>query len=197
MKRTYSSALATLSVLLTLTAPVGAKDKKSKADPKDEIRVVGHIALTGGPVRRFFITEHYSQVYLYAERDSGNTVALIDVTKPGQPAMLGDVVSAPGDSGRLTLVAGTAGLVATGPAAAASDSQTIRIMDFSDPRNPKVAREFSGVTAMSRDDRRGLVFLANGEGVWILQQHLATDPDVIKAYDNYLFYGPSLYPPGK
>jgi hypothetical protein len=182
---------------LTLTAPAAAKDKKSKADPKDEIQVVGHVALTGGRVRRFLITEHYSQVYLYAERDSGDTVALIDVTKPGQPAMLGDVVSAPGDSGRLTLVAGTAGLVTTGTAAASSEPQTIRIMDFSDPRSPKIAREFSGVTAMSRDDRRGLVFLANSEGVWILKQHLATDPDIIKAYDNYLFYGPSMYPRGK
>ena len=61
-------------------------------------------------------------------------------------------------------------------------------MDFSDPRNPKVAREFTGVTATSRDDRRGLIFIANGEGIWILQQHLAADPEVEKAYANYVLY---------
>jgi hypothetical protein len=61
-------------------------------------------------------------------------------------------------------------------------------MDFSDPRNPKVAREFTGVTAMSRDDRRGLIFVANADGIWILQQHLALDPEVEKAYANYVLY---------
>ena len=59
-------------------------------------------------------------------------------------------------------------------------------MDFSDPKNPKVAREFTGVTAMSRDDRRGLIFIANAEGIWILQQHLAEDPEVEKAYAHYV-----------
>ena len=41
-------------------------------------------------------------------------------------------------------------------------------MDFSDPQHPKVAREFTGVTAMSRDDRRGLIFLTNDQGLSIL-----------------------------
>jgi hypothetical protein len=58
-----------------------------------------------------------------------------------------------------------------------------------------VAREFAGVTAVSRDDRRGLIFVANPEGIWILQQHLAEDPEVEKAYANYVIYGPSMYPP--
>ncbi len=66
--------------------------------------------------------------------------------------------------------------------------QTIRIMDFSDPRNPKVARKFTGVTAMMRDDRHGLVYLADANGIWILQQKLATDPAVQKAYLDYIFY---------
>ena len=70
-------------------------------------------------------------------------------------------------------------------------------MDFSDPKNPKVVREFSAVTAMSRDERRGLIYIADGDGIWVLQQHLATDPEVEKAYDNYVRYGPSMYPPGK
>ena len=61
-------------------------------------------------------------------------------------------------------------------------------MDFSDPGTPKVAREFTGVTAMSRDDRRGLIFVANAEGIWILRQRLAEDPEVEKAYAKYVLY---------
>jgi hypothetical protein len=66
--------------------------------------------------------------------------------------------------------------------------ETVRIMDLSDPRDLKVAREFTGVTAIGRDDRRGLVFVANSEGIWVLRQHLAQDPEVEKAYANYVLY---------
>jgi hypothetical protein len=188
----YRLSSAVLLAGLILNPAAGAKNKKPKTpDPKDEIEVVGHIPLTDGPVKRFLATEHYSSFYLYAEHEAGGSVTLIDVTKTNQPAVLADVAYAPaGSSGNLTLVAGTAALVSSGPATAlaAAPLQTIRIMDFSDPLNPKVAREFTGVTAMSRDDRRGLIFVANGDGIWILQQHFALDPEVEKAYANYVVY---------
>jgi hypothetical protein len=179
---------------LTMLAPLGhAKNKRSRTPPsapKDEIQVVGHIPLTNGPVKRFLTTQHYSSYYLYAEHGDGK-VTLIDVTKINLPAVLADVAFAPGNgSGSLTAVAGTAALVSseTAPAAGAQPLQTIRIMDFSDPQNPKVAREFAGVTAMSRDDRRGLIFVANADGIWILQQQFAEDPEVEKAYADYVLY---------
>jgi hypothetical protein len=183
-------------IFAALIPAASAKDKKTKDSPKDEIEVVGHVGLADGPVRRFLLTEHYSRTYLYAERDAGKSVTLIDVTKAAQPSVVADLANAGGDSGNLTMVSGTAALVSSAaPASTPAPPQMIRIMDFSDPKNPTVAREFAGVTAVMRDDRRGLVFIANGEGVWILQQHLATDPQVMKAYDDYIRYGMSMYPP--
>src|SRR5580704_12846086 len=107
------------SILLTGLMVCGsaaiAKDKKVKtqpAPPKDEIEVVGHIPLTGGPVTRFSSTQHYSSYYLYAEHGTSKNVTLIDVTKVGQPAVLADMASSPdGGSQGLLLVAGTAALV--------------------------------------------------------------------------------------
>ncbi len=177
-----------------LAPSVSARNKNPKAQPqapKDEIEVVGHIPLSGGPVRRFLATQHYSSYYLYAEHDAGKIVTLIDVTKTNQPSVLADVAYDPNSgSGSLSLVAGTAALVTSEPATptAPPSPQTIRIMDFSDPQNPKIAREFTGVTAMSRDERRGLVFVANADGIWILRQHFALDPEVEKAYANYVVY---------
>jgi hypothetical protein len=49
-------------------------------------------------------------------------------------------------------------------------------------------REFSGVTAIGRDDSRALIFLADGAGVWILQEVPAEDPAVEAAYSNYVLY---------
>jgi hypothetical protein len=185
------SSLVLVAGLMVVAPTVNAKNNRAPAPSKDEIEVVGHIPLTDGPVTRFLSTQHYSSYYLYAEHDAGRTVTLIDVTKTSRPSVLAHV-SYPSNSGSdsLAVVAGTAALVTSEQAApkAAPGPQTVRIMDFSDPRNPKVAREFTGVTAMSRDDRRGLIFVANAEGIWILRQHLAEDPEVEKAYANYVLY---------
>jgi hypothetical protein len=192
-----------LAGLAAFAPAVYAKNKKPKAPlavQKDEIEVVGHIPLTDGPVSRFLTTQHYSSYYLYAEHGAGQTATLVDVTKTSQPTVLADVTLAPSSgSESLALVAGTAALVTNGPALLPAPvvPQTITIMDFSDPQNPKVARVFAGVTAMSRDDGRSLIFIANADGIWILHQRLAQDPEVEKAYQNYVLYGSSMYPPSR
>ena len=177
--------------LLCLLIPLAlsAKDKKKSQPPQDSIEVVAHLPLAAGLVRRFLATDHYSSHYLYAEHDAGANVTLIDISKPARPSVLAEV-SYPSAAGsdNLVVVAGTAALVSnarTGPSPAA---QTIRILDFSDPQHPKVAREFAGVTAINRDDRRGLIFLANADGVWILHQSRAEDPEVEKAYAHHVIY---------
>jgi hypothetical protein len=202
MRSSYISfSLMALVGALALPVAAQAKNKKTKPvaqDQQDTIEVVGHVPAST-PVTRFLTTQHYSSYYLYAEHQAGQGVTMIDVTRANRPAVLADMPAAlPGTSDSLAVVAGTAALVTSEPTASATPStQTIRIMDFSDPQHPKVTREFSGVTATSRDDRRGLIFVANGEGIWILRQHLAEDPEVEKAYANYVIYGPSMYPPGK
>jgi hypothetical protein len=188
-------AVMLLAGVLALSTSADARDKKAKApdrESQDEIEVAGHVAVTGGPVTRLLATRHYSSYYLYAEREPGNTVTLLDVTRVTQPQVLSDVAypSSQG-SASLMVVAGTAALVTGEPSASRGASPTpttIRIMDFSDPRHPKVAREFAGVTATSRDESRGLIFIANGDGVWILHQRFATDPEVERAYAHHVLY---------
>ena len=194
-KFSFFAVLAGL-VMLAPLANAKKKPKASPTDPKDAIEVVGHILLTDTPVTRFLTTQHYSSYYLYAEHGAGKNVTLIDVTSTNQPLVLSNVPYASGSgSGSLMVVAGTAALVTSERAApvAAPTPQTIRIMDFSVPQSPKIAREFTGVTATSTDDR-GLIFLANTDGIWILRRHLAEDPEVDKAYANYVLYGSSMYP---
>lgn len=178
----------TMALGLALLLPLSAKDKKPKLPPQDSIEVVAHIALTTGPVLRLLTTEHYSSYYLYAEHGAGAPVTLIDTTKADHPAVLAEVAYPSTGSDSLVAVSGTAALVSNSGAPQPAAPQTIRILDFSDPRNPKVAREFNGVTAINRDDRRGLIFLANPEGVWILHQSRAEDPEVEKAYAHHVLY---------
>lgn len=174
-------------VFLMLPLSVSAKDKKVKAPPSDAIEVVAHITAGPGVVRRFLITDHYSSHYLYAEHDAGSSVTLIDVTRPSQPSVLAELAY-PAAADSLVVVSGTAALATSSAAAQAATPQTIRILDFSDPQHPKVSHEFAGVTAINRDDRRGLIFLANAEGVWVLHQTRAEDPEVEKAYAHHVLY---------
>lgn len=182
--------LALMALLLSTTAH--AKTKKGKAAAKeapDDIQVVAHLALSGGPVTRFLVTQHHSSIYLYAEHDEGSGITLVDLTRVTQPVVLADMAfPTGGGSSSLFAVAGTAALVSEeeNKSLPSSRPQTIRIMDFSDPRHPKIAREFAGVTAIGRD--RGLIFLANGEGLWILRQNFAPDPEVEKAYARQIQY---------
>jgi hypothetical protein len=192
--RLLSNSLVPVVWLLALSTAVQAKNKKVKTPPKepqDEIEVVGHIPLTNAPVRRFLTTQHYSSYYLYVEYAAGKSVTLIDVTKATQPFVLADV-SYPSNGGSASLfsVAGTAALVTEegGAVAPASAPQTIRIMDFSDALHPKVAGEFAGVTAICRDERRGLIYVANAEGIWVLHQSFAEDPEAEKAYAHHVLY---------
>jgi hypothetical protein len=190
MNKEQSMKYKVFVLSLVVLSSIQAKDKKKSAalDPQDQIEVIGHIPSTGGPVRRFVPTQHYSSYYLYAEHETGN-LTLIDVTKASKPAVLADVASATA-TGTLFAVTGTTALVTEGQTASTSSAgpQTFRIMDFSDPQRPTVVREFAGVTAVGRDERRGLIYIANSDGVWILQQRLAEDPEVERAYEHHVIY---------
>ncbi|HTS75634.1 MAG TPA: hypothetical protein VMG40_05490 [Bryobacteraceae bacterium] len=177
--------------LAILAAGAFGKDKKKPKQPQDAIEVVGHVPGIGGAVTGFLPTQHYSSQYLYVEH--GAAVTMLDVTRANRPLVLADVAYPPQENASASLfaVAGTAALVTEQRGAAdppAAEDATVRIMDLSDPTHPKVAREFHGVTAMSRDERRGLIFLANSEGVWILHQTFAEDPEVEKQFEHHVLY---------
>ena len=140
----WYALLLPIAAAATAFPAAHAKEKKPKpapAEPRDEIQVVGHVPLGGAAVTRFVATQHYSSYYLYAEHGGGN-LTLIDVTRTARPVVLAEMSGAEDGSASLYAVAGTAALVTDGAEAAvpAAKGQTVRIMDFSDPLHPRVAR---------------------------------------------------------
>jgi hypothetical protein len=177
-------------LLLATGSTLAAKDKHTKAPaPPDQISVDAHIAASGGPILRFVETRHYDRTYVYAERAAGQPVTLIDVTNTAHPVVLSEVAG----NTNLLAVAGTAALSSSGPAlSAATAPQTIRVMDLSDPANPKVTRQFDGVTAVEKL-AGGIILLANAEGIWVLTQHLAENPAENERYWRKVVYGDSAF----
>jgi len=189
--RTFLLKPTALFLIATGAHPLAAKDKR-KAAPmpahNDQISVDGHLALSGGPIVRFVATQHYDRSYVYAERGPGQPVSVLDVTQAAHPAL----VSQLGAGTNLVAVAGTAALLSGTPAEATPHPvQTIRVMDFSDPANPKLTRQFEDVTAVEKIG--SVILLANAEGVWILSQHFADDPKADERYARKVVYGESMY----
>ena len=130
--------VAVAAVLAVGLQAKGKKPKSASKDPQDEIAVASVIELKNHPVRRFIATPHYSRSYLYAEHADGS-MTLIDVTDTAHPSVLAEVpAAAGGPSTAIVAVAGTAALVTDegGSTQSALPVQTIRIVDFSDPRRP-------------------------------------------------------------
>ena len=92
---------------------------------------------------------------------------VVDVTDPEKPKIVDRV--APG--GKLTEVgSGLAIAVQSEQSGEATvPTQTIKLMDMSDPKNPRVVRTFTGVTGMYSEDDRHLIYITNGEGLWVVK----------------------------
>jgi hypothetical protein len=192
--RKHNSRLATILIVAAVSGGgLHAKDKQTEAQtakPQDQIEIESHIAVAAGPITRFIATRHYDRTYVYALRQAG-PVTLIDVTDRRRPRILSEA-SLPTPASNLLAVAGTAALAGDASTPAPPAVQTIRLMDFSDPAQPRITKQFEGVTAME-SVAGGVMLLANADGIWILSQHLAEDPAVDERYAKKIVYGESMY----
>jgi hypothetical protein len=168
----------------TLAAFSSFARSKSKIAPKDSFDFVAHLALTGGAVTSLVTTSHFGRNYLYAESLSSHTVTLFDVTDFARPKVLSRMNS----SDSVLTAAGDAVLVSSDSSAAVPGLKKISIIDVSDKSKPKIVREFAGVTSMTADAPRGLVFLANADGLWILHQNQPIDPEIQERYAHDVLY---------
>jgi hypothetical protein len=183
----YVISCPVLCATLLAMAPLVAGKEGPTAPSTDHIDVIAHIPLSGGPVVQLSSGTYWRRNYLYLGRGTGKAVTILDVTDPTAPKAA-ETLDLPKwqANENVSAVVGNAVLVTSSPSEPAP--QTVTILSFADPEHPKVARQFSGVTSMLKDTSRGLVYLANSEGLWVLRLDPATDVDLDKEYQNYLLY---------
>jgi hypothetical protein len=181
-----------LSASLALGAPaLNAAGPKDSAPSQDRIEVIAHVPLAGSAVTQLTAGTHWEKDYLYLDRGAGGPLTVLDVTNAAAPAAAGQLdVPAQEANGRVSAVVGNAALIVSTPAPAQPTAQTVSVMSFTDPEHPTVARQFSGVTAMLTDHSRGLIYLVNSEGLWVLRTEPATDTELQKAYLHHVLYNP-------
>ncbi len=134
------------------------------------------------------MTRHYSRSYLYLEHAS-HLVTLVDVTDAQHPTVLANLDLPATQSGTVLTAAGETALISSassGPGAVSE--KTMTIVSFADHAHPQTIRQFNKVTSTGVDDSRGLVFVSNDEGLWILHRNPAEDPEVQERYAHEVLY---------
>ena len=170
--KTKILAGAALSVLM-IAPGAFAKDQNAKAQ-EVPATVVGHLALPSDPGSQMLLKRKGSKQYLYIQQASKQGYMIVDVTKANEPAMLSNTASASKTTtGNLEMVGPDVAITETpekNPGivnSVAKPAQSVKVLDMSDPANPKTLQKFDGVTSILPDS--GRIYLTNNEGLWILR----------------------------
>jgi hypothetical protein len=153
----------------------------------DRIHVIAHIPLAGEPVVQLTSGVHWRRSYLYLVHGSGAPVTILDVTDPAKPKETGKLdVPEQEANGTMTAAVGTEVLLTS--SVSTPTPQTVTIVNFADQAHPRVVQQFSGVTSVLKDRSRGIIYLTNPEGLWVLRLDPATDMELQKEYEKYVLY---------
>ena len=173
--------LTILAVFLFLGAPY-ATAQNSGGTAEEVVKVVGHLPLEGMHVNQMFVLQRGQSYFLYLHRPAKESLALADVSEPTKPLLLSRNALKASAGIRLEPPAGGSVLALTDqpeansarltPASAPLPTETVQLVDLSDPSGPKVLKTFHGVTSLYPEDGRKLVYLVDSEGLWILSHHL-------------------------
>jgi hypothetical protein len=166
-----------------------------------QAKVIAHLQLSGG-TRQMFLQQEGRKQFLYVQQPSQQGVVVIDITKPEQPKVVNQVPlqnltmvsfglaisETPENSATVHTSRATGD--AESPRGSSAVIDSVRVLDVSDPAHPRTVRNFDGVTSILQDSARNLLYVANGDGVWIvshpqvLRRHECSSSDAISPLPN-------------
>lgn len=175
MARRAFCAGSALSAVFVFVAPrIFANNEKPAEVPA---KVIAHLPLKEAPGAEMLLQNRGDHQYLYVQKATKQGFMVVDVTKPSIPGLVatsGPANDAP--AGKLQIVGPDVGLAEVPDKnskgvlhSAESPTETVKLLDLSDPAHPKVIQTFTGVTSTLQDPGRGLIYLANNDGLWILR----------------------------
>ena len=178
---TIGSALKRRSVwacVVTLVAVgfVYAKDESSSKATDLPATVIAHLPLPQATGNQMLLQKENGKEYLYVQQASKLGFMVVDVSKPDRPSLLKRTAqTSQATAGNMEMVSPDVAIAETPEKKpntltnSTHPTETVRVLDLSDPRNPKTLQEFNGVTSLLPDGIHGLIYLTNKEGLWILQ----------------------------
>jgi hypothetical protein len=163
--------------LLLLPAPLAIAGEKPAPKPTDvPATVIAHLALPQATGNQMLLQKENGKQYLYIQQAGKQGFMIVDVSAPERPNLLKRTAeSNQSTSGNLQIVSPDVA-IAEAPEKTASTltssnhpTETVRVLDLSDPRNPKTMETFNKVTSVLPDGGHGLIYLTNNDGLWVLR----------------------------
>jgi len=176
MGNLHIRSLVFASALLAFSfSSATAKDEPPK--PTDvPATVIAHLPLPQATGSQMLLQKENGRNYLYVQQAAKQGFMVVDVTKPDKPNLLKRTAeSSQATAGNLQMVSPDVAIAEAPekkPTTLTSNNhptETVRVLDLSDPKNPKTLQEFTGVTSLLPDGGHGLIYLTNNEGLWILR----------------------------
>jgi len=170
------SGITVLAFLLLLVALSPAKDKPPKKPTDVPATVIAHLPLPQATGNQMLLQKENGKNYLYVQQALKQGFMIVDVTKPDRPNLLKRTAeSSQATAGNMEMVSPDVAIAEAPektPATLSSSNhptETVRLLDLSDPRNPKTLETFNKVTSLLPDARHGLIYLTNDDGLWVLR----------------------------
>jgi hypothetical protein len=138
--------------------------------------VIAHLALPQATGNQMLLQRDSGKEFLYVQQASKQGFMVVDVSKPDRPSLLKrNAESDKATSGNLEMVSPDVAIAEapektpTTLTSNAHPTETVRVLDLSDPRNPKTLETFNKVSSILPDGGHGIIYLTNNEGLWVLR----------------------------
>jgi len=138
--------------------------------------VIAHLPLPQATGSQMLLQKENAKQYLYVQQAGKQGFMVVDVTRPEKPSLLKRTAeSNQATSGNMEMVSPDVAIAEapektpTTLTSSSHPTETVRVLDLSDPHKPKTLETFTKVTSLLPDDGHRLIYLTNNEGLWILR----------------------------
>jgi hypothetical protein len=154
-----------------------ASDQSTSKPTDVPATVIAHLSLPQATGPQMLLQRENGKHYLYIQQATKQGFMVVDVSKPDRPNLLRRTVeeNRSPTAGNLQMVSPDVA-IAEAPEKTPTTltnsnhpTETVRVLDLSDPRNPKTLETFNKVTSILPDGGHGLIYLTNDEGLWVLR----------------------------
>jgi hypothetical protein len=165
-----------LGLSLLLLALAGASEQPAPKPTDVPATVIAHLPLPQTTGSQMLLQKDEGKQYLYVQQAGKQGFMIVDVSRPEKPTLLKRTAeSNQSTAGNLQMVSPDVAIAEapektpTTLTSSSHPTETVRVLDLSDPRNPKTLETFTKVTSLLPDGGHGLIYLTNNEGLWILR----------------------------
>ncbi|HXZ31336.1 MAG TPA: hypothetical protein VEH30_03575 [Terriglobales bacterium] len=171
----FQNSVLVTALLVVSASLASAKDEPPK--PTDvPATVIAHLPLPQATGSQMLLQKENGRNYLYLQQASKQGFMIVDVTEPEKPNLLKRTAEAnQATAGNLEMISPDIAIAEapekkpTTLTSSNHPTETVRVLDLTDPHNPKTLQEFTGVTGLLPDGKHGLIYLTNNQGLWVLR----------------------------